>query len=49
MVKFEKLFEKLVKENRIDKSGILRKLKNIDHTILEEGEGSQFNDDLLNE
>ena len=45
------LFEKLVKENKIDRSELLRRLKlnkSISNNVLEEGE-SQFNDVLLDE
>eukprot|EP00347_Sterkiella_histriomuscorum_P010654 403375442 len=54
--KFEELFEKLMKENKIDKSDLLRKLKQSQdkqttgtNQMLEEGESSQFNDLLLDE
>jgi hypothetical protein len=52
--KFEELFEKLIRENKIDKFELLKKLrtnqdKSLSHNnMLEEGE-SQFNDLLLDE
>jgi CRISPR/Cas system CMR-associated protein Cmr1 (group 7 of RAMP superfamily) len=45
--RFEELFEKLVKENKIDKNLLLKKLKIV--SVLEEGGESQFNDMLLDE
>jgi hypothetical protein len=36
------LLEKLIKENKLDRNGVMKKLKNFDQNtvILEEGEGS---------
>lgn len=52
--KFEMLLDKLIKENKIDKLMLLKKLKLDLHSggsnaILDEGDGSQFNDVLLDE
>lgn len=48
---FEDLFDKMVRENKIDKLELIKKLgleKSVSHNLLEEGE-SQFNDMLLDE
>jgi hypothetical protein len=49
--KFEDLFDKLVRDNKLDKFDMMKKLrldKSVSHNLLEEGE-SQFNDLLLDE
>lgn len=52
--RFEELFNKLIKENKLDKNDLLRKLKassagTNNNAMLEEGDSSQYNDMLLDE
>lgn len=49
MLKFERLLDKLIKENKIDKLDLFKRLNGNSTNILEEHESQQSNDMLLDE